>query len=438
MSGALRSLKVLDFTTLLPGPFATMCLADMGADVLRVTSGSRPDLVEFLPPRIPATGVGAVSAYLGRGKRSLALNLKDPRGIEIVHRLLADYDIVIEQFRPGIMAKLGLDYPSLNKVNPRVIYCSISGYGQTGPLRDRAGHDMNYMALSGVMGYSGRKATGPTLMGIQIADLASGSNNAIIGILAAVVSRAETGEGQHIDISMTDGVMALNAMAGAAYLAGGEAPGREENWLNGGSLYDFYATKDGGYLSIGSLEPQFFRVLCEVIGRPDLIPGGVTPKPQDFERVREEIRAIVRARTRAEWEAIFKEVDACVEPVLSLAEALEGELARGREMVVDVPLRAADGGSGAAGPKGMSAAATTGERHGDRTTEMGEGGAGGGRGAAPAAAVRQLANPVKFSRTPVSYPFAGVKTGAHNREVLLSLGYTEERIAEFAATGLFD
>jgi len=358
------------------------------------------------------------------------------------------------------MTKLGLDYERLKKVNPRVIYCSISGYGQMGPLRDRAGHDMNYMALSGVMGYSGRKATGPTLMGIQIADIASGSNNAVIGILAAVVSRAATGEGQSIDISMTDGVMALNAMAGAAYLAGGEAPGREENWLNGGSLYDFYATKDGGYLSIGSLEPQFFRTLCEVIGRPDLIPGGVQPKAGDFERVREEIRAIVRTKTRAEWEAIFKEVDACVEPVLSLAEALEGELARGREMVVDVPLAAPDGsdvGRGDAAGDGAFAAGVQGAGIASTIKESGARGAAGAAGgggasgkaagdpgaatggiAAPRATVRQLANPVKFSRTQASYAFAGVKTGTHNREVLKALGYTEAQIAEFAVTGLFD
>ena len=166
MSGPLKGLKVLDFTTLLPGPYATMCLADMGADVLRVTSGSRPDLVEFLPPKLAGPDISAISAYLGRGKRSLALNLKDPRGIKIVHQLLVAYDIVIEQFRPGIMNKLALDYESLKKVNPRVIYCSITGYGQDGPLRDRAGHDINYMALSGVMGYSGSKASGPTLMGI--------------------------------------------------------------------------------------------------------------------------------------------------------------------------------------------------------------------------------------------------------------------------------
>jgi len=392
MSGPLKGLKVLDFTTLLPGPYATMCLADMGADVLRVTSGSRPDLVEFLPPKIAGTDISAISAYLGRGKRSLALNLKDPRGIQIVHQLLAEYDIVIEQFRPGIMHKFALDYESLKKVNPGVIYCSITGYGQTGPLRDRAGHDMNYMALSGVMGYSGRKASGPTLMGIQIADIASGSNYAIIGVLAAVVNRAQTGKGQYIDISMTDGVMALHAMAGAAFLAGDPAPGREENWLNGGSLYDFYETRDGRYLSIGSLEPQFFSVLCQNIGRPDLIPGGVMPK--NLNKVKEDIRAIIRLKTRDEWVEIFKGVDACVEPVLTIEEALESELAGARQIVVDVPIL--DGGK-----------------------------------------VRQLANPVKFSDTPASYAFAGVRTGRHNKEVLLELGYTEEQISGFEETGLF-
>jgi len=330
-----------------------------------------------------------------------------------------------------------------------VIYCSISGYGQTGPLWDRAGHDMNYMALSGVMGYSGRKASGPTLIGIQIADIASGSNNAIIGILAAALSRAQTGEGQFIDISMTDGVIALNAMVGAAYLAGGEAPGREENWLNGGSLYDYYETKDGGHLSIGSLEPQFFKALCEAIGRPDLIPMTVMPKRQDFERVREEVRAIIRTRTRAEWAAIFKKVDACVEPVLSVAEALESELVRGREMVVAVPLPAR-GGGGAADRKEAGAGAVGG---GD-AAEISAGGNGGDKGSGAArgqgsptssatsegrrTAVRQLANPVKLSGTPATYAFAGVKTGTHNREVLLGLGYTEAQIDAFAATGLFD
>ena len=411
-----EGMMVIDLTTTIAGPYCTRLLADLGADVIKIEAPDG-DMMRSRPPA--PDGHSRVFGQLNAGKRSVVLDLKRSEDAQAVRELAARADLLVENFRPGVTARLGLDYPRLAQINPRLIYCSISGYGQTGPLRDRAGHDMNYMALSGVMGYSGRKVTGPTLMGIQIADIASGSNNAVIGILAAVVSRAENGEGQYIDISMTDGVMALNAMAGAAYLAGGESPGREENWLNGGSLYDFYETKDGGYLSIGSLEPQFFKTLCEVISRPDLVSGGVMPKPQDFERVREEIRAIVRTRTRAEWEAIFLKVDACVEPVLSLAEALEGELARGREMVVDVPLRAAAGSGDVF--QGSDSDPTTGTG-----TDV------------PCTKVRQLANPVKFSSTPVFYGFAGVKTGTHNREVLMSLDYTEAQIAEFAATGLFD
>lgn len=392
MAGPLNGLKVLDFTTLLPGPYATMCLADMGAEVLRVVSPSRPDLVDFLPPKIPGLGIGAVAAYLGRGKKNLAINLKDPRALKIIHQLLADYDIVLEQFRPGVMAKLGLDYESLKKVNPAVIYCSLTGYGQTGPMRDRAGHDINYLSMAGVMAYSGRKFTGPVLTGMQIADVASGSNHAVMGILAAIIHRLRTGEGQFIDVSMTDGVMAFNAMVGAAFLVEGREPGREDNWLNGGSLYDFYETKDGGYLSIGSLEPQFFNTLCKTLGRDDLIPE--TVRPRDLEKVKGEIRAIIRSKTRDEWTEIFREVDCCVEPVLSLGEALNGENARAREMVVEVPLP--DGGK-----------------------------------------VKQLGFPIRFSATEPEYRAVGVPTGTHTREVLLQLGYTEDQIEELATTGLF-
>ena len=219
----------------------------------------------------------------------MALNLKDPRAVKIVRRLIADYDILIEQFRPGVMARFGLDYETLKAANPALIYCSLTGYGQTGPMRNRAGHDINYLARSGIVSYSGRKASGPCLMGIQIADVASGSNNSVIGILAAVVHRQTTGEGQHVDVSMTDGAVAFNALSAAAYLVDGTETCCEEGVLNGGSLYDFYETKDGKYLSFGGLEPQFFAAFCETIGRPDLIAGGVIPP--DLPRVKEEVRA---------------------------------------------------------------------------------------------------------------------------------------------------
>ena len=392
MSGALNSLKVLDFTTLLPGPYATMCLADMGADVLRVVSGSRPDLVDFFPPMVPGTKLSAASTQLGRSKRCMALNLKDPRAIQIIHRLIADYDIVIEQFRPGVMAKLGLDYESLRKVNPAVIYCAITGYGQTGPLRDRAGHDMNYIARSGIVSYSGKKESGPALVSMQIADIASGSNNAVIGILAAVVHRHHTGQGQAIDVSMTDGMIAFNAMYGAGFLVDGKDPEREGILLNGGSLYDYYETKDGRHVSFGGLEPQFFTNFCNTIGRPDLIPGGVFPG--GVAKIKKEIREIFLTKTRDEWVEIFNRTDACFEPVMTLTEVFSDALALERGMLVEVDL-----------PTGGK--------------------------------VRQIANPIKFSGTPPEYRHGGVPAGTHTREVLTGLGYTDREIQEFEETGLF-
>lgn len=392
MAGPLNKLKVLDFTTLLPGPYATMGLADMGADVLRIISGSRPDLAAFAPPFIPGEDISFATACLGRGKRCMTLNLKDPRAIEIVRRLLSDYDILIEQFRPGVMEKLGLGYAALREINPALIYCSLTGYGQTGQYRDRVGHDINYLARSGIMSYSGRKESGPSLTGMQIADVASGSNNTVIGILAAVISRNETGRGQQIDVSMADGVIAFNALAGNAYLVDGNEPGREGFLLNGGSLYDFYETKDGGHISLGALEPQFFAAFCEGVGRPDLAVGGVSP--ENVEEVKVQVREIVLTKTRDAWVKIFEGTDACVEPVLTLSEALDDEQTRERSLVVEVDL-------------------PTGET------------------------VRQIAHPIIFSETHQEYRTAGVPAGAHTREVMRDLGYSDAEVGEFEKEGLF-
>ncbi|MEA2101836.1 MAG: CaiB/BaiF CoA-transferase family protein [Thermodesulfobacteriota bacterium] len=392
MPGAIDGLKILDFTTLLPGPYATMTLADMGADVLRVISGSRPDMAAFAPPFIPGMDISFATACLGRGKRCMQLNLKDPEAIRIVHSLICDYDILIEQFRPGVMEKLGLGYTALSQINPGLIYCSLTGYGQTGPYHARAGHDINYLARSGLMSYSGKKKDGPSLVGMQIADIAAGSSNAVIGILAAVISRNATQTGQHIDISMTDGVIAFNALVGNACLVDGNEPGREDYLLNGGCLYDFYRTSDDKYLSFGGLEPQFFSAFCEAIGRPDLVPGGVWPEA--LPKVKQQVRAIIRTKTRDEWMEIFDNIDACVEPVLCLSEALEDQHAQERGMIVEVDL-------------------PTGEK------------------------VRQLASPVRFSKTPQEYKKAGVVAGTHTREVMLELGYTDKEIDRFEKDGLF-
>ncbi|WP_166264468.1 CaiB/BaiF CoA transferase family protein [Marinobacter caseinilyticus] len=373
MSGPLRGLKILDFTTLLPGPYATMLLADMGADVLRVEAPGRLDLTRVMPPH--DGGVSTAHTYLNRGKRSLGLDLKAPGSVDVIKGLVTDYDIVIEQFRPGVMARLGLDYEVLKAINPRLIYCAITGYGQTGPYRLRAGHDINYLSIAGVSSHCGRKASGPPPLGVQLADVAGGSHHAVMGILAAEVHRQQTGEGQFIDISMTDAAFAMNGMAGAANLAGQEEVEAEGSLLNGGSFYDYYQTADGRWLSVGSLEPQFLAQLCEVLGQPDLTRYGLSQKPEDQALLKKALRQAIAGKSLAQWQRVFSERDACVEPVLTITEAANHPQIKARDMVI---LVAREDGT----------------------------------------AQRQIGHPIKFSKTPCQSRFIGKTLGADTDAIL--------------------
>lgn len=385
---ALKDLKILDFSTLLPGPFASLMLADMGADVLKISSASKPDIVTDYPPFIEGTDISACQAWLGRNKKSMFLNLKTEEGISIVKELVKEYDIILEQFRPGVMDKLGIGYEDLKAVNPSIIYCSLTGYGQTGPLRDAAGHDINYMARSGIISHAGRKEEGPSLMNFQIADIAVGSLNSVIGILAAVNHRRNTGQGQYIDVAMMDGCVPFNSIDGASFLVSGKQPKREGERLNGGCVYDFYETKDGQYMSVGSLEPQFWSRFCMAIGREDLIEGTVWP--ENVEEVKAQIRGIFKTKTRDEWEIVFAEYDACVQPVLDLKEALlEDEQIKAREMVVEVDLPLHDG-----------------------------------------IKVKQLATSIKLSECPCIYEQAGYPAGYHTKEIIEKLGLNYDELKE--------
>ena len=334
MAGPLTSLKVLDFSTLLPGPYATMLLADMGADVLRVEAPDRVDLTRVMPPH--DAGVSTAHGFLNRGKQSLGLNLKEPGSREKILALVNDYDVVVEQFRPGVMDRLGIGYEALKAVNPGLIYCSITGYGQTGPYKDRAGHDINYLSLAGVSSHCGHADSGPPPMGIQIADVAGGSHHAVMGILAAVIHRQLTGEGQFVDISMTDAAFALNAMSGAACLAGGQEQKPESGLLNGGSFYDYYQTSDGRWLSVGSLEPQFSARLCANLGISDMESLALSQKPEDQQRLKSTIKERIAEKSLAEWQAVFAGQDACVEPVLTISEAAGHPQLKARNMVIGV------------------------------------------------------------------------------------------------------
>lgn len=320
----LSGLKILDFSTLLPGPFATLLLADLGAEVIHV---ERPSHSKTSP----------MDQYLNRSKQSLALDLKNPDSITIVKELVKEYDIVLEQFRPGVMNRLGLGYEELKKVNPRLIYCSLTGFGQTGPLKDRPGHDINYLSIAGVSGYSGTQKGGPAQNGTQIADIAGGSLHAVVGILSAVIYRVRTGEGQFIDISMTDCSFTLNALSAPSFLTAGINPEPERTMLNGGTFYGFYETKDGRYYSVGSLEPQFRKLLCEAINREDLFEMSLSNKPEHVQAFKEAVREAFLSKTFEEWQDTFNEYEACCEPVLTFAEACEHPQIAERGMIVKVP-----------------------------------------------------------------------------------------------------
>ena len=384
--GALEGLKILDFSTLLPGPYATMMLADMGAEVLKISSAGRPDLVVNYEPFIEDSGISACQAWLGRNKKTMFLNLRTPEAREIIKELIMEYDIILEQFRPGVMNRLGIGYEELKAINPRLIYCALTGYGQTGPLRDAAGHDINYLARSGIISHAGKQKSGPSLMNFQIADVAVGSMNSVIGILAAVYHRNMTGKGQFVDVSMLDGCIPFNSLDGAGFLVSGKQPGREQELLNGGCLYDYYETKDGEYMSVGSLEPKFWKEFCKAIEREDLIPETVWPK--DIDRIKDEIRQIFKTRMKQEWVDIFSHYDACVQPVLNLEEALlEDQHIKERKMVVEVPLPTWGGKK-----------------------------------------VKQMATAIHLSECPCEYKYAGYPLGYHTREIIESLGRDYEEL----------
>jgi alpha-methylacyl-CoA racemase len=320
----LKGLKVLDLSTLLPGPYATMLLADLGADVVRVESPTRDDLVRNMKPQID--GQSAAFRYLNRGKRSITLDLKHPDAKTVIHRLIADYDIVVEQFRPGVMARLGLDYAALSEYNPNLIYCSITGYGQTGEYADRAGHDINFLALSGVASHMGRSSHGPCPLGVQVADQAAGSHPAVIAILAAVIQRDRLGKGAQIDISMADNSFALQALLGPGALNGAKEDSYESHFLNGGGFYDYYRTRDQRYLSVGSLEPQFKQRLLETLDATELAC-------LDDHTLKIRLQAIFITEDLAVWQERFAQVDACVEPVLTMSEAAQHRAFTSRDLV---------------------------------------------------------------------------------------------------------
>lgn len=394
MSLPLDGVRVLDLSRLLPGGFCSLLLADFGADVVKVEDLGMGDYVRWAPPFYDGaqdSAKGALFLALNRNKTSVRINLKEQAGREVLLRLAQEADVVLESFRPGVLDRLGVGYDALREVNPRIVYCAITGYGQDGPLRDRSGHDMNYLGRIGLLGLTGESDGPPVQAAGQIADLGGGALMAAFGILAALRERDRSGEGQLVDISMADGALSWLAMVAGQYLCDGVVPQRGREVLAGGVIcYRPYECADG-HVTLGALEPKFWRNWCAGVGREDLVE-------RQFERpgseAHREVQAVFLSRTREQWGAFAAEHDCCLEPVFDIDEALGQPLVQERQMVVglDQP--------GAERP------------------------------------VRLLGAPVKLSRTPAdTNRLPGPALGEHTDELLRAAGYDDAQIAALKESG---
>jgi alpha-methylacyl-CoA racemase len=321
----LRGVRILDLTRLLPGPFCTMLLADLGADVIKLEAPLGGDYARWYPPHIGegAASMGAFFASINRGKRSLTLDLKRPAGRALLLRLVETADVLVESFRPGVMERLGLGPDALAERKPELVYCAISGYGQDGPYRDRAGHDLNYLALAGALEQTGPRGGHPLVAGYQLADIAGGGLYAALGILAALFDRQRSGRGARLDISMTEGALTFMGPLAARLRAGQPLPDRGADQLSGGlPCYRVYATRDGGHMALAALEPKFWASFCHLVGKPEWVSAGhFADSP-----IHSEVEALFASRDRDDWTALLAEHDVCCEPVLGLDEVLESTL----------------------------------------------------------------------------------------------------------------
>ncbi|MGB3549336.1 MAG: CaiB/BaiF CoA-transferase family protein [Candidatus Binatus sp.] len=397
MTAPLDGIKVLDLTKLAPGPFCTMFLADLGAEVIKIEepgppTGRRADQAGAAGTQGPISSFSS-SPYnaLGRNKRSIGINLKSGAGKEIYFRLAERADVIVEEYRPGVAKRLGIDYEQLSARNPRLIYCAITGFGQNGPYRDLVGHDINYIATAGVLSMLGRPGQPPTIPHNLVADYAGGGMHGAIGVLAALVARSQTGRGQYVDISMMDGSLAILAQAFSAFFAGGKLPQRGETIFDGGiPNYNVYLTKDGKYITIAAIEPWYFANLCRALGREDFIAHEFdSSKRAEIARVFTET---FKTKTRDEWFAILTRNDICAGRMLTLDEVPSDPQVLAREMIVEVE-----------GPGGQK--------------------------------IKQVGVSLKFSDTPGSIRSLAPQLGQHTDELLGALGYAKDEIDRWREAG---
>ncbi len=392
----LTGIKLIDLTKLAPGPHCTMILGDLGADIIKVEepgppSGRRAEQAGAAGklPR-PSTGIGPYNA-LGRNKRSIGLNLKSGPGREVFLRLAQRADVVVEEFRPGVAKRLGIDYDTLSARNPRLVYCAVTGFGQTGPYRNYVGHDLNYIAQAGALSMIGRKDQPPTIPQNLLADYAGGGLHAAIGVLAALLARHQTGRGQYVDIAMLDGTMLLIAQAISNHFGKGWIPRRGATTLDGSApWYNLYLTKDDKYITIGSVEPWFYANLCRALGVEEYLQDEYNSAKYD--QIKARFAEVFRTKTRDEWFEHLTKADICVGRMLTLDELEHDPQIRARNMVVEVE-------------------APSGEK------------------------IKQVGISVKLSDTPGSIRSLAARLGQHTGEIMADLGYSERDIERWRAEG---
>lgn len=377
--GALAGIRVLDLSRMLPGPYCSMVLADHGAEVIAIEDRKFQE-------------DGLFFNDLNRNKQHMSLNLKSPGGLEIFFKLADQADVILEGFRPGVVGRLGVDYAAVSKRNPRIVYCSISGYGQTGPLRNRVGHDVNYISEAGVLDLIGEKGGRPTIPGVQIADIAGGSMNAAVGILMALLAREKTGKGQYIDISMTDGVVGLLSLPYYFSMLSGKKQQASDMLLSHRfACYNTYQTEDGRFIAIGAVENRFWKNLCLHLKRPDYVVMQYDETRR--QEIIEDMRKIFLSKSMSDWQAELAELEVCFSVVRNLDEILVDPHFQEREMV-----------HGYTGPDGK--------------------------------ARKGFGIPVKLSETPGRIRTEPVQFGDSTHHILRRLGYAAEQIDDFYERGV--
>lgn len=376
MTSALEGIRVLDLSRMLPGPYCSMMLADLGAEVIKVEEPALGDPTRRSPPII--NGKSAPFNQVNRNKKSIAIDLKKVEGREVFLKLASTADCVLEQFRPGVVDRLVINYAALAEINPRIVYCSLTGFGQDGPHRERSGHDLNYLALSGVLGLTTDASGRPVIPGVQVADLAGGMI-AGFAILAALMARERTGRGQYVDVSMFDVMLSMLPIPAAHHLAGATIPVGGKYVLSGAyPFYNVYETGDGKFMTLGALEPKFWANFCRKVGREDLISRQFD-SGERRENLFIELRALFKSKSQSDWVEFMRDADCCCEPVLSMAEAFEHVQTRAREMI----------------------------RQSSGITD-------------------QLGFSYKLSETPPRVASSAPDLGAHTEELLVAIGLTED------------